>query len=225
MPMSLSLSTWVSDPDLLREALTHSSYVAEHPGRPFNERLEFLGDAVVGLVIAELLYRRHPDWDEGRLTRARARLVSQPGLAEAARRIHLGDHLRLGRGEQSTGGRHKPSLLADAMEAVAGAAFLSGGLSAATDLLITALGELVDSPETRAARRDPKSQLIERLAVTGEEAVYKVLSASGPDHEKSFTVKVSAGPALAAEGRGRSKKAAEQEAAAALLEALGPETG
>ena len=222
--MSRSLSTWVTDPVLLREALTHSSYVAEHPRQPFNERLEFLGDAVVWLVVAEALYTRHPDWDEGRLTRARARVVSQPGLAQAARRIRLGDSLRLGRGEQATGGRDKPSLLADALEAVAGAAFLSGGLPAATDLLITALGEMLDSPETEAAERDPKSALVERLAARGEEPVYTLVQASGPDHDKCFTVQVTAGPLLRAEGRGRSKKAAEQAAAASLLATFGPES-
>lgn len=218
--MTRSLNGWVSDPALLEEALTHSSYVSEHKGRPFNERLEFLGDAVVGLVVADALYSRHPEWDEGRLTRARARVVSQAGLAEAGRRMNLGSHLRLGKGEEQSGGRDKPSLISDAMEALAGAAFLSGGLTVARDLVLEALGDLLDSPETEAACRDAKTRLAERLILEGREPVYTVVGESGPDHQKCFTVKVAAGPDEGAEGQGRSKKDAEQKAAEALLKVL-----
>jgi ribonuclease-3 len=219
--MNRSLSEWVPDPALLHEALTHSSYVSEHRGSAFNERLEFLGDAVVGLVVAEALYARHPDWDEGRLTRARARVVSQAGLVEAGRRLNLGAQLRLGKGEEQSGGRNKPSLLADAMEAVAGASFLAAGLPVARDLVLTALGDVLDSPETEAAQRDPKTSLAERLIKEGLEPTYTVVAESGPDHQKSFTVRVDAGPRRTAEGQGRSKRDAEQRAAEALLRSLG----
>ncbi len=219
--MSPSLSQWIPDPALLQEALTHSSYAHEsgRSGR-FNERLEFLGDAVVGLVVTEALYVRHPDWDEGRLTRARAAVVSQPTLAEAARRLGLGGRLRLGRGEEQTGGRHKPSLLCDAMEAVVGAAFLAGGLDAARQLVLSALTFALESPQAQAAPRDHKTRLAEQMRVRGVDPHYTVIAESGPEHQKHFTVAVRVGDRELGQGSGRSKKEAEQRAAAAALAVL-----
>jgi len=214
-----SLNRWVPDAALLEEALTHSSYAHEsgRSGR-YNERLEFLGDAVVGLVVAEALFARHPDWDEGRLTRARAAVVSQPTLAEAGRRLGLGGHLRLGRGEEQTGGRNKPSLLADALEAVIGAAFLAGGWENARDLALEALGFALDSPDVAEAPRDYKTRLAERLRQDGLQPVYVVVEESGPDHAKLFTVALTVGGQEWARGRGHSKKEAEQQAAKAAWE-------
>jgi ribonuclease-3 len=214
-----SLSHWVPDTALLEEALTHSSYAHEsgRSGR-YNERLEFLGDAVVGLVVAEALFARHPDWDEGRLTRARAAVVSQPTLAEAGRRLGLGELLRLGRGEEQTGGRDKPSLLADALEAVVGAAFLARGWDNARGLALEALGFALDSPDVAEAPRDYKTRLAERLRQDGLQPVYVVVGESGPDHNKQFTVALTVAGHEWARGTGHSKKEAEQQAARSAWE-------
>jgi ribonuclease-3 len=213
------LTRWVADDDLLQEALTHSSYAHEQQNpTPFNERLEFLGDAVLELVVSEYLYRRHPDWDEGQLTETRATLVREATLAEAARRSGLGGRLRLGRGEIVTGGRAKPSLLADALEALTAAAFLAGGLAAARGLVIEALGPALDNAAGRPHRTDYKAALTERLRRRGQEPLYRVLSESGPDHDKRFVIAVFAGEVELGRGEGKTKKEAEQRAARAALD-------
>lgn len=223
--MDRALSRWIPDSTLLHQALTHSSYAHEHhdAGLVFNERLEFLGDAVVGLVVAEALFRQHPDWDEGQLTKTRASIVCEATLAEAARRLHVGEQLYLGRGEQRTGGRDKPSLLCDAMEALAGAAYLASGMDVARDLVLTALDFALAHPLEHQSGYDHKTALNEWLRRRGQEPVYRVLSESGPDHAKRFVAAVYVNDIEQARGEGRSKKEAEQEAAGAALRQKSPD--
>jgi ribonuclease-3 len=216
------LARWIADPDLLREALTHSSYAHEQSQpTPFNERLEFLGDAVLGLVVSDILYREHPDWDEGQLTQTRAVLVREGSLAEAARRLGVGGRLRLGRGELLTGGRTKPSLLADALEALTAAAYLSGGLAAARGLVLEALGPALRAVAAQPRRQDYKTTLAEYLRRDGRGAEYRVLAETGPDHDKRFVVGVYVDQAEWGRGEGRTKKEAEQQAARVALAQIG----
>jgi len=216
----MNLSQYVSDPELLRTALTHSSYAHEREHVAFNERLEFLGDAVVQLAVTDWLYRRHPDWSEGQLSEARASVVRESALAEAARRLRLGEALYVGRGEERTGGRQKSSLLADAFEAVVGAAYLSNGLVAASQLVGEALATPLASVEH--LHRDFKTVLAEQVIPTGDVPRYHVVAETGPEHEKHFTVAVVWGDRERGRGGGRSKKEAEQAAAAAALRATNP---
>jgi ribonuclease-3 len=194
-----------------------------------NEKYEFLGDAVLTLVVSESLLGLFPAWREGQLSKARASLVNAVSLAEAARRLNLGSHLRLGRGEEKTGGRDKPAILADAFEAVIAAIFLDGGLDAARRFVErTLLGAALEEnaqPGGRLGQPDHKSRLQEFLQARGWPAAeYRVLSESGPDHRKVFEVEVHVAGRATAEGRGRSKKEAEQAAAsgamAQILEAV-----
>ena len=200
------------DAELLELALTHRSYAYEHGGIPHNERLEFLGDSVLGLAVTVMLFTTHPDLDEGQLAKRRASVVSTVALAEVARAIGLGQYLRLGRGEEQTGGRDKDSILADTMEAVFGATFLSAGPDAATELVLRLTEPLLDDPERYGAAMDPKTSLQELAARAGRTPpVYSVVS-SGPDHDRLFTATVQVGD-LACEGTGTSKKTAEMAAA------------
>lgn len=207
------------DPELLRTALTHRSLVAEEEGgAESNERLEFLGDAVLGLVIASELYDA---WDlpEGSMAKVRAAVVDETALATVAKRIGLGEHLRVGRGEEASGGRAKPSILADAMEAVIGAVYLDGGYEAVADLVLGHWRELLAERVAAPGRRDFKTRLQEELARRGLVPEYRV-EGSGPDHSRWFTAQVTAaGEALGA-GEGRSKKRAEQDAARDALASL-----
>jgi ribonuclease-3 len=215
------LGEWVGDPALLREALTHSSYAHEHqPPLPHNERLEFLGDAVLSLVVSHVLYREHPDWDEGRLTQTRAWLVREATLAEAARRLGIGGRLRLGRGERLTGGQQKASLLADAFEAVTAAVYLTGGLAAADAFVAAALARELEEARTAFARHDYKTTLNERLVRIGKAARYQLVGEFGPDHAKHFVMAVVVDGEEWARAEGRSKKEAEQEAARSALSRL-----
>lgn len=209
----------VSD-GLLLEAVTHSSWVQEHAaaGRQSNERLEFLGDAVVGLAIAAHLFGAHPGQAEGRLSRAKAAAVGEAALASAARRLGLGELLFLGRGEEESGGREKPAILADCFEAVCGAIFLGAGWERASRFVARELGAVAD----RAVRRgtgDHKSALQELVQARGGTVSYCVLKEEGPDHAKVFTVAVLVDDIPAGQGRGSSKKLAEQEAARQALAA------
>ncbi|WP_309064454.1 ribonuclease III [Microbacterium sp.] len=200
------------DEQLLERALTHRSYAYEHGGIPHNERLEFLGDSVLGLAVTVMLFTTHPDLDEGELAKRRASVVSTVALAEVARGIGLGRHLRLGRGEELTGGRDKDSILADTMEAVFGAAFLSAGPDAATELVLRLTAPLLADPERYGAAMDPKTSLQELAARLGcPPPMYSVVSA-GPDHDRVFTATVTVGE-LACTGQGSSKKTAEMSAA------------
>ena len=210
--------------ELLREALRHSSYANEHRGdeSTSNERLEFLGDSVLGFVTAEFLFRRRPDSPEGELTRVRAQLVCEESLHEAARRIALGEHLRLGHGEAAGGGRERASILADAAEAVIAAVYLDGGIEAARALIHRLL--LDNAGEVRAAERrlDYKTALQELAQRRpGRTVAYRLTGETGPDHAKAFSVSVLLGDEVVGSGSGRSKKEAEQMAARDALEKFG----
>ncbi|RJK98474.1 ribonuclease III [Vallicoccus soli] len=208
------------DASLLERALVHRSYAYEHGGLPTNERLEFLGDSVLGLVVTDALFRGHPDLPEGQLAKLRAAVVNMRALADVARGLDLGGFLRLGRGEETTGGRDKSSILADTLEAVIGAVYLGLDLESAATLVRRLFDELIATAATLGAGLDWKTSLQE-LAATHELGVpeYSVQE-SGPDHAKSFVALVRLGEAVRGEGSGRSKKEAEQGAAAAAWAAV-----
>jgi ribonuclease-3 len=210
------------DRALAETALTHTSWrnEAPAPGRADNERLEFLGDAVLALVVSDLLMRRLPDSAEGDLTRARAALVSEGGLARAAGTLDLGRFLFVGRGEERTGGRARPSILADALEALMGAVYLDGGLEAVAAVVARLFQSELGDVESHA-RLDYKSRLQERAQALWQSApVYQVVAESGPDHDKRFEVALSFAGREWARASGRSKKEAEQSAAAVALETI-----
>jgi ribonuclease-3 len=219
--------------ELLERALTHSSAVpelkAEHEdgSRDLsavqdNERLEFLGDAVLELLAREYLLTSFPEWNEGQLSKSRAGLVNARSLEDAARRIRLGEHLRLGRGEEKTGGREKPTLLSDAFEAVVAAVYLDSGLVATREMLTRLLFEqTLESRGARIADSDRKSALQEFLQGRGEApAEYRLSGESGPDHQKVFQVEVWINGERMASGEGSTKKEAEQRAAQSAMEIL-----
>jgi ribonuclease-3 len=215
------------DPRRLLQALTHSSRIPERtaddpPGD--NERLEFLGDAVLELLVSEELVRTFPDWGEGQLSKSRARLVNATSLSAASLRLGLGNHLRLGRGEEKTGGRMKPALLADAYEAVVAAIYLDGGLDATRGFVLRSLVENAIGAEAEAlGRTDHKSALQELLQSRGvAPGTYHIVEELGPDHEKTFRVEVRITGEITASGTGRTKKEAEQAAAVAALGQLIP---
>jgi ribonuclease-3 len=219
-----------NNPELLQRALTHSSAVpdlraADAKGLALaqdNEQLEFLGDAVLNLLASEYLLEKFPQWSEGQLSKSRARLVNAQALESAARRIHLGEHLRLGRGEEKTKGREKPALLADAFEAVIAAIYLDGGLAAARETLRTALFDsALEERGSALFETDRKSALQEFLQGRGKPpAEYRLASESGPDHRKTFEVQVWINGSCMASGQGSTKKEAEQRAARTALERL-----
>ena len=202
------------DRSLLENALTHSSYANEHrgAGMPSNERLEFLGDSILGLVVADHLYRTRPDLPEGDLTRIRAALVCEGSLVEVAKGLDLGSYLKLGRGEESGGGRHRPSIQADAVEAMLAAVYLDGGIGQARRLIHELI---VDQEQERtAAGRDYKTALQELVQRTsGQALAYRLIGESGPDHAKTFEMEVLLNGTAIGSGSGRSKKEAEQAAA------------
>ncbi|MFC1988780.1 ribonuclease III [Chloroflexota bacterium] len=218
-----TLGVSFKDVSLLELALVHSSYLNENPGLASvsNERLEFLGDAVLGLVVAEKLYRDYPQFSEGEMTRLRAALVRREMLDRLARAIGLGDYLYLGKGEEANKGRRKPANLSAALEAVIAAIFLDGGLSVARGFVLRLLGTELDKVVSQGVTVDYKSELQE-LTQFGEQKIpdYRVITAIGPDHGKTFTVEVRLGEAVLGTGTGKSKKAAETEAARAALERL-----
>ena len=222
-----------SNRELLDRALTHSSAIpelrgvgADLPGDPThlsdNERLEFLGDAVLELLASEYLLAAFPEWSEGQLSKSRARIVNASSLESAARRLHLGEHLRLGRGEEKTGGRQKQTLLADAFEAVVAAVYLDSGLGAARELLQRVLFEqALEERGERIAESDRKSALQEFLQGRGQApAEYRLAGESGPDHQKTFCIEVWINGECLARGEGSTKKEAEQRAARSALEQL-----
>ena len=219
-----------SNPELLQRALTHSSAVPELRASDSvdasltenNEQLEFLGDAVLDLLASEYLVEKFPKWSEGQLSKSRARLVNAQALELAARRLLLGEHLRLGRGEEKTGGRDKPALLADAFEAVVAAIYLDAGLSAAKEMLRTTLFEFaLEERGTELFETDRKSALQEFLQGRGKApAEYRLAAERGPDHHKTFEVEVWVDGSCMASGQGNTKKEAEQRAAGAALERL-----
>jgi ribonuclease-3 len=203
----------VLDPELLERALTHRSYAYENGGLPTNERLEFLGDAVLGVVVTETLYRTHPDLSEGRLAKLRAAVVNARALAGVGREIGLGHHVKLGRGEQSTGGRNKASILSDTVEAVLGAIHLSGGFEVSAEVVHRLFDPLIVAASAMGAGLDWKTSLQELSAEHGLGVPEYVIADEGPDHMKTFTAQVRVGEGLYGNGVGRSKKEAEQAAA------------
>ncbi|WP_413353572.1 ribonuclease III [Microbacterium sp. 1P06AB] len=207
------------DPELVSLALTHRSYAYEHGGIAHNERLEFLGDSILGMAVTVHLYRSHPELDEGSLAKRRASVVSTVALAEVARGMGLGAHLRLGRGEDQTGGRDKDSILADTTEALIGAAYLSAGIDEATALVLRLVSPLMADPERYGAAMDPKTALQELAARRGMSAPTYSVDAAGPDHHRVFTATVAVGD-VSRTGGGSSKKQAEMAAALAVWREL-----
>ena len=208
---------------LLQNALTHSSYANErwHNSLLSNERLEFLGDSILGMLVADYLYRNFPDRPEGELTRMRADMVCEQTLAAAANKIGIGEHLLLGHGEEQGGGRRRNSILADAMESVIAACFLDGGIQAALKVVQQFI--LVEVPVTRLHNADYKTQLQELVQQKKNQTLsYALVGESGPDHDKRFDVEVSLNGTVVGRGSGRSKKRAEQMAACSAIEQLFP---
>jgi ribonuclease III len=208
------------EPALLRQALAHRSWCAEHPGTDSNERLEFLGDAVLGWVVADLVYREHEKLPEGKLTDLRKAVVNASALADAAEEIGLGDALLLGKGEAAAGGRRKPSILSDALEAVFGAVYLDGGTGAAYDVIDRLIGPRIVDAEAALGGLDHKTNLQELSARLFELAPAYDLRESGPDHAKTFFADVRIDGTVWGRGEGRSKKLAEQAAAREACERL-----
>jgi len=201
------------DAELLDRALTHRSYAYENGGLPTNERLEFLGDSVLGVVVTETLYTTHPDLSEGRLAKLRAAVVNARALADVARTIGLGEHVKLGRGEEITGGRKKSSILSDTVEAVIGAVYLSGGFETARAVVHRLFDPLMDAAAGMGAGLDWKTSLQELAAEHSLGVPEYVIEDDGPDHAKTFTAQVRVGEQVYGHGTGRSKKEAEQQAA------------
>ncbi len=208
---------------LLQNALAHSSYANErwHNSLMSNERLEFLGDSILGMTVAEHLYRNFPDRPEGELTRMRADMVCETTLAAVANRIGLGKHLLLGHGEEQGGGRERASILADAVESVIAACYLDGGMKPATEFINTFI--LCDVPVAKLHNVDYKTTLQELVQRKKNQTLsYGLIGESGPDHDKQFVVEVSLNGKPVGKGTGRSKKKAEQDAARVAIEALFP---
>ncbi len=212
------------DKRLIETALTHSSFANERgPGVQYNERLEFLGDAVLSIVVSDYIFKNLTDMPEGELTRVRATLVCEKSLCDLARAIHLGDYLRLGRGEDLSGGRDRPSILADAFEAVIAAIYLDGGMEAASAFILRNMSSLL-SNRTYTPFVDYKTRLQEIVQQNPEDQLeYHLAGEEGPDHAKIFTVQVILDNNVFSTGRGRSKKAAEQDAAKEALRLMGEE--
>lgn len=210
--------------DLLEHALTHSSFAHEQNVGEIkdNERLEFLGDSVLGFLISNFLYEAHPNINEGELSKLKSYLVSSANLIHYSKRLALGDYLRLGKGEEKTGGREKPALLVDTFEAVLAAIYIDGGLEAIQDIVYRLFKHQVENVnDTQGRVANFKSVLQESLQSQNEDPIrYKVVEESGPDHQRMFTVEVLTDGKPIASGRGVSKKAAEQAAAREALEIL-----
>lgn len=208
------------DDDLLTRALTHRSYAYENGGLPTNERLEFLGDSILGFVVADTLFRRFPDVQEGELSRRRAAIVSTVALARRATDWGIGAYLLLGRGEAQTGGSAKPSLLADVMESLIGATFLSEGFDAARALVLRIVEPLLENVEALGAEMDPKTTLIELAQGRGYGMPAYQVTSSGPDHDRVYHAEVELAGSIRGVGDGTTKKHAEAAAALAAWHAL-----
>ena len=207
--LAIALGLSFNDPELLQQSLYHRSYLNEAPDREIesNERLEFLGDAVLGLIVSEKLYRDYPALSEGHLSQLRALLVRWDALAQAAERIDLGSYLVLGKGEELSGGRKRPSNLAGAFEALIGAAFMDGGMAKARKLVLKLLKPDFDEIAARGVTADSKSEL-QHVAQTRWHQIpeYRMISSEGPDHAKLFTVDVSVGEQVLGRGQGRNNR-------------------
>ena len=211
--LATELGVRFADPGLLERALTHRSYAFEHGGIATNERLEFLGDAVLSLVVTDEIFHAHPDSPEGKLAKVRAAAVKTGSLAKVARELGLGRFIRLGKGEANSGGADKDSILADTLEAILGAYYLDQGFAAATDLVKQLFGARLVDLAGRGAALDYKTSLQELVAAEYESMPRYAVSDEGPDHEKVFTADVTVDGHVVGHGTGRSKKEAEQEAA------------
>lgn len=207
-------------PEWLTLSLTHRSFAYENGGLPTNERLEFLGDSVLGLVVTEALYRLHPELAEGQLAKMRAAVVNARALADVARELDLGSHLRLGRGEEITGGRDKSSILADTLEAVIGAVYLARGLVVAEALIHRLFDPVIERAAGLGAGLDWKTSLQELTSALDLGTPEYAVEESGPDHAKAFRARVLLDREEYGDGRGRSKKEAEQQAAEAAYRAV-----
>ena len=212
------------DPGLLRHALVHPSYSNEKYGKPAshlasNQRLEFLGDSVLSVIVSTYLYNNYPDMPEGELSKLRAVLVCEASLAEFAKRIHLQDFLILGVGETASGGNEKPSILADAYESVIAAIYLDGGIEAARQFVLSQTEEDIKETAVNYKTHDYKTNLQEKVAHRGEKPVYEIVGSEGPDHSPVFIASVVCGENKTF-GRGHTKKEAEQAAAKEMLEAI-----
>jgi ribonuclease-3 len=201
------------DVDLLERALTHRSFAYENGNLPTNERLEFLGDSVLGLVVTDTLFRSHPELPEGQLAKLRAAVVNMRALADVGRELRLGEFVRLGRGEETTGGRDKTSILADTLEAVLGAVYIDQDLPAAAALVHRLFDPLIEEAATLGAGLDWKTSLQEIASVLDLGVPRYVLSGSGPDHAREYSAEVHFGDRVFSGGHGHSKKEAEQEVA------------
>jgi len=208
------------DEQLIELALTHRSFAYESGGIPTNERLEFLGDSVLGIVITDNIYRAHPDLPEGQLAKMRSAVVNARALASVARELHLGDYLRLGKGEEATGGRDKSSILADTVEAVIGAIYLGCGLEDARTFVLNNFQELLVEARTLGAGLDWKTSLQELTAELGVGVPTYSITEQGPDHAKEFYAQVVLGERLYGHGTGSNKKEAEQIAASSAYTEL-----
>ena len=214
------------DRALLELALAHSSYLNENPGvfPESNERLEFLGDALIGAIVADELYRRHPGWPEGELTDARSAVVRGETLAGVAARVELGRHLYMGRGEEAGGGRERPSNLAAVLEALVGALYLDQGYQAARDFILGVFSPELSTLGQRVVPKNPKSALQETVQAMGLDApTYEIVDVSGADHSRRLTAEVKVDGRVLGRGTGARKSQAEGNAAAEALEALGEE--
>lgn len=221
MPLDELLERLGADiaPEQLVLALTHSSFAYEHGGED-NERLEFLGDSVLGYLVANHVYQTHPSLKEGELTKLKNAVVSAQALATAAQRLDLGSHLRLGKGEEQTGGRTKVNLLADAFEAVLGAAYLSSGIEAARKIVTDHVLPLLEDPDAVREAADPKTSLIELSVKLGIDPIRYEISGEGPDHERSYSAICWARDVKLSVGVGSTKRGAETSAAVAALRDL-----
>ncbi len=213
------------DPGLLGQAMAHRSWCAEQEGRSSNERLEFLGDAVLGLVVAEYSYRTHPDLSDGQMSKVRASVVNTRVLAEVALELGVAGHLRLGRGEDLSGGRAKESILADAIEAVIGAVYLDGGMAEAERLVLSLLKDRISVAVGEPGESDHKSRLQEETVRLGRGVPHYEVAGFGPDHARRYLATVYVAGRRLGTGEGRSKKDAEQVAARVACGSLEVERG
>ena len=205
--------------EYILEALTHSSYSNENKNYPFNERLEFLGDSVLSIVISDYLFKKETKLPEGELTKIRANIVCEESLSEVSKNIHLGKYMLLGKGEEATGGRERISILADALEAVIAAIYLDGGLDKAREFILTYMDKIINDSIKGKIFRDYKTCLQEVLQSNGENNIwYKLIEEKGPDHNKRFVMEVGINDTVLGVGEGKSKKDAEQVAAKCALD-------
>ena len=205
--------------EYILEALTHSSYSNENKNYPFNERLEFLGDSVLSIVISDYLFKKETKLPEGELTKIRANIVCEESLSEVSKNIHLGKYMLLGKGEEATGGRERISILADALEAVIAAIYLDGGIKCAREFILTNMEKIINDSIKGKIFRDYKTCLQEVLQSNGENNIwYKLIEEKGPDHNKLFVMEVGINDTVLGVGEGQSKKDAEQVAAKCALD-------